>query len=155
MHTQTIIQSNKEQTQIEPGTRKKKMLAQIKQGTRKSKEKKKKLVRRPAKSMPLWSAEILPLLHQITKIDSSICFGFCVWFCSWVFGAGSGREWRLIHSPFSLLITTDCFESDCLREYESVGLGLGLGFGSCFVVVFWVCCWEEIRVGWVCFLGYR
>ena len=92
MHTQTIIQSNKEQSQIEPGTRKKKMLAQIKQGTRKSKEKK-KLVRRPAKSMPLWSAEILPLLHQITKIDLGICFGFCVWFCSWVFGAGS--EWEL------------------------------------------------------------
>ena len=84
--TQTIIQSNKEQTQIELGTRKKKMLAQIEQGTRKSKGKKKKLVRRPAKSMPLWSAEILPLLHQITKIDSSICFGFCVWFCSWVLG---------------------------------------------------------------------
>ena len=90
-HKQLFNQTrNKPKLNQEQG--KKKMLAQIKQGTRKSKEKKKNLVRRPAKSMPLWSAEILPLLHQITKIDSSICFGFCVWFCSWVFGAGSGRE---------------------------------------------------------------
>ena len=33
-------------------------------------------------------------------------------------------------------VVADCFESDCLREDESVELGLGLGFGSCFVVVF-------------------
>jgi len=50
-------------------------------------------VKRSEKSVPLWVAELLPLLHQITKIDSSICFGFCVCFCSWVFGARSGREW--------------------------------------------------------------
>jgi len=48
------------------------------------------------------------------------------------------------NTPFFLLIVAvvDCFESNCLIEDESVGLGLGfgLGFGSCFVVVFWVCC---------------
>ena len=45
-------------------------------------------------------------------------------------------------TPFFLLIAAavDCFESNCLIEDGSVGLGLGLGFGSCFVVVFWVCC---------------
>ena len=53
----------------------------------------KTLVKRSEKSVPLWVAELLPLLHQITKIDSGICFGFCVCFCLWVFGARSGREW--------------------------------------------------------------
>ena len=121
-------------------------------------EKKKKIVRRPAKSMLLWVAETLPLFRQIIKIDSGICFGFCFWFCSWVFGVGSGREWHPIHSPFSFLVAAaaDCFESDCLREDENMRLGLELGFGSYFVVVLWVCCWEKMRawifvfVFWVC-----
>ena len=65
------------------------------------------------------------------------------------------------NSLFSLLIASNCFESNCLRdgigirigvwflfccflglllrEDKSVGLGLGLGFGSCFVIVLWVC----------------
>ena len=80
-----------------------KKLAQIEQGTRKSK-KKKKIVRRSAKSVPLWAVEILPLLCQITKIDSGICFRFCVWFCSWFFGARSGRKWLRIWTTMIIMM---------------------------------------------------